>query len=167
LLSAGLGAYGSSKQADTLNNLAQQYMAFGAPSRNRYEGSFAPGFSMANEPGYAGAMKSASDAVLASLSAKGGNPYGDPHALIEANKAILDGTALPALYNYRNQNASTGGYGAFNTAAPGAALGAANAEGNIYNAIGYGLNNVLNPQPTIADLIKAMKPAGLTSGTLA
>lgn len=153
----GLGALGSYNQTQMLKDIADRYYNLGAPSRGRFEASFAPGFSMANEPGYAGALQATSDAVLRSLSAKGGNPYGNPAALEQANKYILNATALPALYQYRNQNASTGGYGAYNTAAPGAATGAATSEGNIYSALGYGLNNVLNPQPTIVDLAKAMK----------
>jgi 7-keto-8-aminopelargonate synthetase-like enzyme len=62
---------------------------------------------------------------LRRLSATGGNPFGNPGGLIEANKQIGASLDAPWLQNYRNQNASTGGYGAFNTAAPGAAMTAA------------------------------------------
>lgn len=161
LLAAGLGAAGSASQAGALKDLAEKYAGYGAPSRARYEGSFAPGFTMANEPGYKDAIDESSKSILAKLSASQGNPYGTPQGLIDANKAVVSGTALPALYNYRNQNASTGGYGAYNTAAPGAATAAVGQEGNIWNALGYGLNSIVNPQPSLTDIARALKMGGL------
>ena len=49
----------SKSQSDDFNRLAQTYMNFGAPSRQRFEASFAPDFSMENDPGYLDAMKQA------------------------------------------------------------------------------------------------------------
>lgn len=151
-----LGMYNESQKNSDQKALADQYMAFGAPSRARYEGSFAPGFSMANEPGYKDALDSTSDSLLRKLSATGGNPYGNPGGLIEANKAINSSLALPALNNFRNQNAATGGYGAFNTAAPGAASNAINSSGGALTTLAGGLSDILNPKPqnSLADLLK-------------
>lgn len=161
--STALGLWGANRQQGALESLSRQFAEYGAPSRARYEGSFAPGFTMANEPGYRDALDATSEAILRKLSATGGNPFGTPGALIEANKAIVGGTALPALYNYRNQNAATGGFGAFNTAAPGAASLAATQAGNIPNVIGSGLADLVNPRQnyTLADLTRALQLGGL------
>jgi hypothetical protein len=119
-----IGAYAASQQGDAISTLGdkedarvREFMAFGAPSRERYEASFAPGFDVAGITGLQGAMDTAGDTLLRRLSAKSGNPYGDPGGLAEVQNYITGNLALPALQNYRNQNASTGGFGAFNTTA--------------------------------------------------
>jgi hypothetical protein len=156
-----LGMYQANQQAGALGDLAAKAEGYGAPSRARYEGSFAPGFSMANEPGYKDALDSTSDSLLRRLSATGGNPFGNPGGLIETNKQINAGLALPALQNYRNQNAATGGFGAFNTAAPGLAANAAGQDNSWLTVLGGGLSNILNPpkQTGAADLASLMAAA--------
>jgi hypothetical protein len=158
----GLGVLGSRNQANAYNNLASQYTAFGAPSRSRYEASMTPGFDPMSIPGYSGAVDTASRGILARLAASGGNPWGNPGGLIEANRQIISGTALPAIQQYQNQNAATGGYGAFNTAAPAAASAAIGARGNVYNAVGGGLAGLLNPQPSLIDTLRALNVQGLS-----
>lgn len=151
---SALGAYASNKQADALTELANKYMEFGAPSRARYEGSFAPGFDLAaTDPAYKGALDSTMDATLRRLSTQG-NPFGSPGGLIEANKAIVSGTALPALNEYRRLNAGTGGLAALTSAAPAASSAAIGANTNVYNAIGSGIADITNPKTSFADLIK-------------
>lgn len=169
-----LGLYGADQKADALSGLvdsenaryAQNY-ATGAPSRARYEGSFAPGFDITTaDPALSGAMNTTMDTLLRRLSATSGNPFGDPGGLAEANKYVMGNVALPALQNYRNQNASTGGYGAFNTAAgsgPNANLAMAgiNAAGSGLDAIGYGAENLFNPKTSLADLLKQFGRQGV------
>jgi len=149
------GAYSANQQNNSLEDLAKQYMEFGAPSRARYEGSFAPGFSMLNEPGYKDALDSTSNSLLSRLSATSGNPFGNPSGLIEANKQINASLALPALQNYRNQNAATSGIASFNSAAPAAATAAIGSQGNALTNIFGGVSDILNPKPaslTLDDL---------------
>jgi hypothetical protein len=149
---AALGAYAANKQADSLQALADKYMNLGGPSRDRYEASFAPGFTMANDPGYTDALNQASKATMHALSVNG-NPVGSPNAWGRSLQDLYEKTAYPALNTYRNQNASTGGIASFSAAAPGAATGAINAEGNVFNAVGGGINDIFNPKPSLAQTL--------------
>lgn len=157
-----LGVAGARKQANAYGNLADQYMAFGAPSRARYESSMTPGFDPNSIPGYAGAVDTASKGILARLAATGGNPWGNPGGLIEANKQIISGTALPAIQDYQRMNAGTGGYAGFNAAAPGMATAQIGAQGGVYNAVGSGLAGLTNPQPSIYDTLARLGVQGLS-----
>ncbi len=160
LAAAGLGAYASNKQAGSLQALNQQYMNMGAPSRGRYEASYQPGFTMANDPGYTDALNQASKATLHGLSVQG-NPAGSPNAWNQSMTDLYQKTAYPALQNYRNQNAATGGIASFSAAAPAAATGAIGAQGNVYNAIGGGLNDIFNPPKSLAQQLAELKQSGL------
>jgi hypothetical protein len=162
LASTGLGIAGSRNAANAYNDLAGKYMAFGAPSRSRYEASMTPGFDPNSIPGYSGAVDTASKGILARLAATGGNPWGNPGGLIEANKQIISGTALPAIQDYQRLNAGTGGYAGFNAAAPGAATAGIGAQGGVYNAIGSGLAGLTNPQPSIYDTLARLGVQGLS-----
>ena len=169
-----LGAYAASQQGDATKDLAakedariREFMAYGAPSRDRYEASFAPGFDIGKDPALQGAMDTTSDTLLRRLSANGGNPFGNPGGLIEANKSVLDSVALPYLQNYRNQNASTGGYGAFNTTAAGGGnsnalnLAGVGSDTNIWNALGSSASSVFNPPSSLEELLKKFKGSNL------
>lgn len=142
-----LGAYGANQQSNDLKDLANQYMGFGAPSRGRYEASMTPGFDPNSIPGYAGALDTSSKSVLANLAATGGNPYGNPGGLIDANKKIVSGTALPAIQEYQRLNANTGFGSSMNAGGNFQAAGI-NADQGIYGAAGWGLGNLLNPPKT-------------------
>jgi hypothetical protein len=113
----GLGIYGANEQANKLKEIADRYYATGAPSRERYEASFAPGFKATDMPGYQDALDTSTDTLLRRAST-GGNPVGNPGVMAEIAKYVTGNVALPALQNYRTQNANTGGYSSFNTAAP-------------------------------------------------
>ena len=169
-----LGAYAANQQGDALSDIAgkedariREFMAYGAPSRDRYEASFAPGFDIGSDPALKGAMDTTSDTLLRRLSATGGNPFGNPSGLIEANKSVLDSVALPYLQNYRNQNASTGGYGAFNTTAAGGGnsnalnLAGVGADTNVWNALGSSASSVFNPPSSLEELLKKFKGSNL------
>lgn len=149
---AVLGAIGANQQANSLGALAKQYMDLGAPSRARYEASFAPGFTMASDPGYQDALDASSKATLHSLSVQG-NPAGSPDAWSQSLADNYAKTAYPALQNFRNTNANAGGIASLQTAAPAAATGAITAQGNIFNAIGAGANDIFNPQPSLAQTL--------------
>lgn len=146
---AVLGAIGANQQANSLSALAKQYMDLGAPSRARYEASFAPGFTMANDPGYQDALDASSKATLHGLSVQG-NPAGSPNAWSQSLADNYAKTAYPALQNFRNTNANAGGIASLQTAAPAAATGAIGAQSNIFNAVGAGMNDIFNPQPSLA-----------------
>ena len=150
-----LGVLGSNNQSNQLGDLAAKYDAYGAPSRARYEASMTPGFDPTTIPGYSGAVDTASKAILSGLSTKG-NPFGNPGGLIEANKAIISGTALPAVQNYIGSNAAVG-FGAPMGAALNLQTQGIGADANSLNAIGYGLNSITNPQPSYLDLIRQMQ----------
>lgn len=146
----GLATVGSVlAQQDIANKqdaLAREYMGFGAPSRARYEASFAPGFDItAADPAFKGALDASTDSLLRKGSV-GGNPYGNPGVLAEILKYTTGNVALPYLKDYRNQNAATGGFGAFSTAAPGAATNSINATGSMYSDVAGGLADILNPR---------------------
>lgn len=155
-LTAG-SIYGDTKTADALKSINDQYMAIGAPSRARYEASFDPNFDINSLPGLKGAMDTSTQTLLRQLSATGGNPFGNPGGLAEALKYVTGNVALPALQNYRNQNASSGGFGAFSTAAPGAATGAVTAGGNVYADLGRGAANIFNPPTSLQDALKSLR----------
>jgi len=143
-----------------LKSLADKADAYGAPSRARYEASYAPGFDLASaDPGYAGALDSASQGQMRALSTKG-NPFGNPGGLIEAQKQVVNGTALPALNTYRNQNANTGAIGSLAASAPAAATNAIGSNANMYNAIGSGIAGLTNPPQTgtqsLSDFLKVL-----------
>ena len=119
-----------------------------------------PGFDPASIPGYSGALDTASQSILRQLSAQNGNPYGNPGGLIEANKSIVSGTALPAIQSYQNQNANAGGLGALASAYPATQMSATQAGSGVLNSLGAAAGEVFNPKPqsiTLADLLKGMK----------
>lgn len=109
-----------------------------------------PGFDPTSIAGYQGALDTTSQTLLRRLSATGGNPYGNPGGLIEANKQIVSGTAMPIIQNYQNQNANTGGLGALAAAYPSTQQAATQSGANVYNALGSAVGNVVNPPQTAA-----------------
>jgi hypothetical protein len=153
---AVLGAYASNKQSQSFEDLANRYMDMGAPSRARYEGSFAPGFTMANEPGYTDALDQTTKSTLHGMSAKFGNPADSPNAWTQTLKDVNASFAYPALMDYRKLNANAGGLSRFAEAAPGAASNAITAQKGVYDAIGAGAADIFNPprRVTFQDLMR-------------
>ena len=141
-----LGYIGSKDIADQQAQLAREYMALGAPSRSRYEASYAPDFTMANDPGYTDALNQTSKSVLHGLSAQG-NPADSPNAWAQSLSDIYQQTAYPALQNYRTTNATAGGLASAFPAGVDANNANLESQGNMWNAIGAGassLNNIFN-----------------------
>lgn len=151
-----LGAVAANKQAGSLSALSDKYMAMGAPSRARYEASFAPGFTMANDPGYQDALDQTTKATLHGMSVNG-NPAGSPNAWAQTLSDVNSKFAYPALQSYRSGNAGAGGLAAFNAAAPGAATSAIDARGNVLNSAGAAVNDIFNPRQSLADLLRAAR----------
>lgn len=120
-----------------------------------------PGFDPNTIPGYKGALENASDTLLRRLSANGGNPFGSPGGLIEANKAIVGGTALPAINEYQRLNLAGGGLANLNAAYPSTLNAASTAGTNVWNGIGGAIDDVINPRRSLADLVKAFNMTGL------
>lgn len=150
LLAGGLGAIGATQQADAYRDVADKYFGMGQPYRDRLNASYAPGFTMANEPGYQGAMDQSAQSVLRGLSTKG-NPFDNPGVLSEAQKYVTNTTALPQLNTYRSQLGTFGQLGV-NTAGT-ADMQGANTSGGALNAIGYGLSNALAPKDDLTALL--------------
>jgi hypothetical protein len=140
-----LGMYASDKQTDAYKDLANQYMAMGAPYRQGLA-------DITNDPNkfFQGQQAQlATDAVLRRLSA-GGNPAANPY---------MQAQGINALWNEygkeRDRLAGYGGLTAYNAAAPGAANQAIGSQANIYNALGYGIDKLTAPKaPTLQDLLR-------------
>ena len=168
LLPAALGALGSSAQNSALEDLVRlqgankdALLAFGAPYRQRLAGLYDNPAAYLNSPEVQIPVQQGTDAVARALSVQG-NPIGN-------------GTALQELQNYsanqlfgrlgqeKDRLAGFGGLTQYNNAGANqfgnlqAQTALAQGEGNMWNALGYGLNQVFNPQPTLADLLKEFK----------
>lgn len=147
-----LGAIGANAKTGAFEDVANRFMGLGEPYRNLLQASYQPGFSLENEPGYQQALQTAQDTFLRAASAgrasgvSRGNPLdqNNPGAWAETQKYLMGSTLLPYLQNYRNSLASAGQLGV-SQAAP-AALGGAQSSGGVFDAIGYGLGQILNPQ---------------------
>lgn len=153
------GAVASKQQSDAYERLANQYLSIGAPSRARFEGSFAPGFTMASDPGFTDALDQTTKATLHGLSVSG-NPADSPNAWMQTLSDINSKFAFPALQEYRRLNAGTGGLASLTAAAPGAATAGVNAEGNVLNSLGGAAADIFNPPKSLADLLREARQAG-------
>lgn len=149
---AALGAVAANNQANSLSALADKYAAYGAPSRARYEASFAPGFSMESDPGYKDALDQTAKATLHGLSVTG-NPSDSPNAWTQTLSDVNSKFAYPALQAYRGGNAAAGGIATGTAAAPGLDTSSINARTNVFNALGAGANDIFNPQPSLAQTL--------------
>lgn len=148
----GLGILGSSQQASTIRDLANQSRADREPFRQAALGYLQNPASYVEGPGAA-----TTDAVLRRLSV-GGNPIGDP-----AKLGIATGAAMQ---DWRNAVLGFGNLGLSgeDTRAQ-LGLAGANADANVWNSLGYGLGQVTNPQKGFDDFLKGFKGfGGLGSG---
>ncbi len=153
-----IGALASNKQADSLEALNREFMAVGAPSRGRFESSFAPGFSMASDPGYKDALDQTTKSFLHKASISG-NPADSPNAWQQTLKDVNSTFAFPALQEYRRLNAGSGGLAALTSAAPATAIGAINADANVFNSLGGAAADVFNPPRGLEDLLREFRRA--------
>jgi hypothetical protein len=154
LIPAGLGAFGAKEQMDAFGKMQDKYLGLGAPYRDLLQKSYQPGFSMNNEPGYKDALDLSSQSVLRKLSAGSGNPFDQPNSMTSALDYVTKSTALPALQNYRGQLGNFGGLGVSQAVPFG--QGEAQSSGGIFNALGFGLNNALNPTSDLERMLKGL-----------
>lgn len=163
-LAQGIGGIAAGNAVgDAYSDVANQYLALGGPSRDRFNASFAPGFDlMQAEPGLQGALDTAANTSARALSTRFGNPADSPTAQAEMNKYLMGNVYLPQLNTYRSQNLTGGGLGV-NVAGTGS-MGEAGASGMGWEALGAGLNTALNPQPSLADLFKQYGLGGNQGG---
>jgi hypothetical protein len=151
----GLGMYSANQQANTLADLAEKNRLERAPYLSASQGWLANPESYMQGPG-AAAMKS----TLAGLSSKFGNPIGSPAAMEISNQA--------ALQNWQNAVTGIGNMG-LSGADTRANLGvqAAGAQGNVLTNLAGGISNVINPTPTLADLLKQYRQFSQAGASLA
>jgi len=142
--SAGLGAAGANAQAGAYSDVADKYLALGAPYRDKLLETYQPGYSIADSPDFMNALDVGAQAAARATSAKSGNPVDNPGAYAEMQKYISGSLALPQLNTTRSQLGTFGQLGtniagSNDTAAAGQTSGA-------YNALGYGLGQITQPQ---------------------
>lgn len=151
---AGLGMAGANAQGDAYSDVADKYLALGAPYRQKLEASYAPGFSMADQPDFMNALDIGAQAAARATSAKVGNPVDNPGAYSEMQKYISGSLALPQLNTYRSQLGSFGQLGT-NTAGTNDTAAAGQTSG-MYNAAGYGLGQLTQPKNPYEDAMKGL-----------
>lgn len=153
--STGLGLYGANQQSGAFADLANKGWEMGAPSRARFEGSFAPDFDLLKaDPLLQGGLDTAANTAARAWSAKAGNPADSPTAQAEIQKYLLGSVYLPQGNAYRSQNMTAGQLG---TNLAGTATGAGiNAEGGMYDALGYGLGQLTKPKNPYEDMMKGL-----------
>jgi len=156
---AALGVIASNNQANAQQGLSNQLLSYGGPSRQRFEASFSPGFSMTNDPGYQDALDAVTKAMLHKLSVTG-NPSGNPNAMQQILQDVNSQFAYPALQQYRQLNAGTGAISGLQGMAPGMANAAINSNANVYNSIGAGAADIFNPPSSLDQLLKQLKTYG-------
>lgn len=165
---AGLGAYGANKQSKALSGLAGQYSEYGAPYRAMLAQSYAnPSAFLANSPDIKAAVDQGTSALARALSVRG-NPAQSGTALQEMQNYATQGL-YGQLGNERQRLANFGGLTALTSAVPSLSAQAIGANSGMYNALGYGLQQATNPQPTIQDLLKMIggtPAAGRDSSTI-
>lgn len=146
-----------SNQADKLYDLAARYEGYGAPSRGRYEASFAPGFSMGSDPGFTDALNQSAKGTMHALSATGGaNPFGSPNAWGASLQDLFQKNAYPALQSYRNTNAVAGGVGNSSSVAPNIFGQAINADSQVGAGTAGAVGSIFNPPTSLADILKQL-----------
>ncbi len=156
-----LDAYGISQRNKDLKQIADRSWAAGAPSRGRYESSFQPGFTMANDPGFMDSMNFASKANAHSLSKNFGNPADSPTAQFQNMDDLFSKNAYPALQNFRNTNANSGALASLASGANAASTQSATGQADLYNTIGKTITGVTNPQSSWEEWMKRGQQAGI------
>lgn len=169
LLPSILGGLGSMSQTDALKDLAAQQgqnsaqlQAMGAPYRNALAKLYANPAAFLSSPEVTTSVDQGTQAMARALSAQFGNPVGSGTALQELQNYAAN-QLFGKLGQEKDRLAGFGGLTAYNNAGANSfgnmqiPLAAANSESNLWNAIGSGLNTVLNPQPTLVDLLRELR----------
>lgn len=142
--STALGAYGANQQADAYSDVANKYLSLGDPYRQMLLKTYDPNYSIADSPDFKNALDVGAQAAARATSAKVGNPVDNPGAYAEMQKYISGSLALPQLNTTRSQ---LGTFGQLGTNVAGANdTQAAGQTSGMYNALGYGLGQITQPQ---------------------
>jgi hypothetical protein len=160
-LGAALGAYGANQQANSSEKLYDKFIGLGAPYRDQLNTLSQNPDSFYKSPVFQGALQQGSDAMARSLSAKVGNPILNPTALQEMQNYTTRGS-LDAYNNQFRNLMSAGQIGLGQSAQLG--TNAANAQGGMADALGYGLSSVFNnrrdPYEQMAEAMRSRSPIG-------
>jgi hypothetical protein len=160
-LGAALGAYGANQQANSSEKLYDKFIGLGAPYRDQLNNLSQNPDSFYKSPVFQGALQQGSDAMARSLSAKVGNPILNPTALQEMQNYTTRGS-LDAYNNQFRNLMSAGQIGLGQSAQLG--TNAANAQGGMADALGYGLSSVFNnrrdPYEQMAEAMRSRSPIG-------
>lgn len=152
LLSSGLGAYGANSQANATTDLANKYMSMGAPYRQRLLNLYSNPSSFLSDPSVQVPVQQGTNMLAHSLSSQG-NPIASGNALQQLQSYSTD-----QLYGKLAQEKQTlgnlGGLSSFNNAIPSLENNAIGQKSNIYNAVGAGINNIFQPQQSLADILR-------------
>jgi hypothetical protein len=154
----------------------------GAPYRKQLSDLIANPSSFLQSPGVQSSVQQGTDALSRALSAKVGNPIGNMTALSDIqgystnalysklaeemqrlgvlgglSPAGTSGATVPGIGTNLNQNVQD-----LSGKTQAAAIGA---DSNIWNAVGSGLANVFNPQPSLSDLLKQLQGSNIFTVT--
>lgn len=150
----GLGVLGANAQQDAFKDVSNQYLALGAPYREKLAATYQPGFDLTQaDPAFGKGLQASADAMARAVSV-GGNPAGNPGALAQIQEGVLNRYIAPYTANYRGQLGQFGGLG-LNTSGQ-AALSGAGQSGDLYNALGFGLGQLTTPQNDIESLLRRL-----------
>jgi len=127
---------------NSMEGVADKYLALGAPDRARLEASYADPNWMPS--GLSSALPVAADTSARALSMKYGNPADSPAAQAEMQKYLIGNFILPQTNAERSQFRSGGGLGV-NTAGT-ASIGGAQTTGQGWEALGAGAQTALGGQ---------------------
>jgi hypothetical protein len=143
-LPAGLGYLGASSQADAMKDIYNQTRADRMPALNAYNSALQNPNTFYQSAPAMGAV----DAVLRKLSVNG-NPASNPGSLSQAASYNLGG------YNDYLRGLAPAAFGTADTESKLSTLGAG-ADAGKYNAVGWGLNQYMNPQPNYTDALNKL-----------
>lgn len=163
---AGLGMAGANQQADAMREIAarddariREMMGFGAPYRQRLADLSANPGSYLSSPEVQTSVQQGTDALARALSVRG-NPAGSGTALQEIQNYSAN-QLFGKLGQEKDRLAGFGGLTAYNTAgaqgpnlAP--SLGAAQAQGGIYDSLGYGLGQLTQQRSSLSNLLRGL-----------
>src|SRR3990167_5627388 len=149
---SALGAIGSSAQSDAYERLAREYMGYGAPYRGRLSELYADPSSFLGSPEVTVPINQATRSLAQALSVEG-NPFMNPGAQNRIESYAAN-QLFGRLGEEKNRLGAFGGLTSLNAAAPATMAASIGANKGIYDSIGYGLGNILNPQPSLVDLLK-------------
>lgn len=151
--SAALGMYGASHSSDAMERISDKYMSLGAPYRQKLSDLYTNPDSFLTSKEVTTPVQQGTDALARALSVKG-NPTGNATALQEMQN-YSSNMLFGKLGEEKNRLGSLGGL--MNMPASvgmSADIQGAQDSASGLNALGYGLNSIVNPKPSSTDLWK-------------